>query len=501
MRNETINEGGRDTAKQDKVPFWEKMSLGVGSLTSFFGLDAISRMAYPVYNMLLHVSPVKIGIALMIPRIWDAISDPLMGRISDNHQSRLGRRRPFIIGGAVAMGTLFTFVWTAPEGFSENLKMAYFVLMQLLFFTAYTVFVVPYNALSYELTPDYNERTRIMSFTGFFWKVGELLCGWVIPIAAPLGVMIVGAKAVREGQPVLTMPGIVLAAALVGLIIMGVCGVIPGIKVKERFRSKSKTQEKVKVLEGFKGAFSSRPFNVLILIVFLNTLAGLLASGIDQFLLVYYMNGGDKVAGLAQKAMLTSGYAVVGFAFIPVITWLGTRFGKKVSLYVVYTMMLVGSLGKWWIFTPGHAVYTVLGVPLDPVLMIDPLLCGPMWVAVKIMLASMMADICDEDELRHGQRREGMYGAVFSWTEKLVASLAVASSGFVLVYAGFDAALEGNQSPETIRVLRLFLSGGPAAAALLAIFALSFYPITAERANETRRVLESRRGKSDTEGV
>jgi GPH family glycoside/pentoside/hexuronide:cation symporter len=489
------------TAKQDKVPFWEKFSLGIGSLTSFFGLDAVSRMAYPVYNMLLHVSPAKIGIALMLPRIWDAISDPLMGRISDNHHSRLGRRRPFIIAGALAMGTIFTFVWTAPEGFSENLKMTYFVVMQLLFFTAYTVFVVPYNALTYEMTPDYNERTRIMSFAGFFWKVGELLCGWVIPIAAPLGVMIIGAKAVKDGEPVLTMPGIIFAAALVGLIIMGLCGILPGLAVKERFKRKTEVQEKVKVLEGFKGAFTSRAFNILIAVVFLNTLAGLLASGIDQFLLVYYMNAGDKIAGLAQKAMLTSGYAVVGFAFIPVITWLGTQFGKKISLYVVYTMMLVGSIAKWWIFTPGHTIYTIAGIPFDPVLMIDPLMCGPMWVAVKIMLASMMADICDEDELKHGQRREGMFGAVFSWTEKLVASIAVASSGFVLVFAGFDAALEGNQAPETIHIIRLFLAGGPASAALLAILALIFYPITAKRAAETRRKLEERRSESHAEKI
>ncbi len=487
------------TASQDRVPFREKLALGVGSLTSFFGLDAVSRMAYPVYNMLLHVSPAKIGIALMIPRIWDAITDPLMGRISDNHHSRLGRRRPFIIAGALIMGTIFTFVWTAPEGFTENLKMAYFVVMQLLFFTAYTVFVVPYNALSYELTPDYNERTRIMSFAGFFWKMGELLCGWVIPIAAPLGVMLLGAKAVQDGKPVLTMPGIIFAAALVGILIMGICGVIPGLVVKERFQRKTKVQEKVKVLDGFKGAFSSRPFNILIAIVFLNTLAGLLASGIDQFLLVYYMNAGDKVAGLAQKALLTSGYAFVGFAFIPVITVLGTRFGKKVSLFVVYTMMLVGSIAKWWIFKPGHTIYNIFGIPFDPVLMIDPLMCGPMWVAVKIMLASMMADICDEDELKHGQRREGMYGAVFSWTEKLVGSLAVASSGFVLVFAGFDAALEGSQAPETIRIIRLFLAGGPALAALMAIVALFFYPITAQRAAETRRILEERRGQGHAE--
>lgn len=342
------------TAQQDRVPFREKLSLGTGALASFFGFGAIGIMALPVYNILLGVDAKLVGIALMIPRIWDAVTDPLMGRISDNHHSRHGRRRPFVVSGALAMGALFIFVWTVPAGFSDLMKTVYFIVMQMVFFTAFTVFAVPYNALTYEMTPDYNERTRVMAYVAFFHKTGEMLCGWMLPIATALGAAVVGTAAIVDGKAVLTMPGVLAMAAIVGVVILGACGALPGLVVKERFQHKTERQDKVKILAAFQGALGSPAFVILVAVIFLNTLAGVLAASIDQYLLIYFMNDGDVAAGLVQKAFLSSGYAVVG------------------------------SIAKWWIFAPGHTIYRIGGMAIDPVMMIDPLLCGPMWVAVKI---------------------------------------------------------------------------------------------------------------------
>lgn len=474
--------------KNDKVPFYEKTALGIGSLAAFFAYSGVSILAYPVYNMMLGVSAAWIGIALMIPRLWDAITDPIMGRISDNFHHPHGRRKPFIVAGAIAMGILFALIWQVPSGWSDQLKIAYFIVMQILFFTAYTVFSVPYFALTYEMTPDYNERTHVMAFCAFFHKMGEFLGGWMLPLATVLGIWLVA------GASDMNMQGVLAMAWMVGIVIMVLMGVIPGLVVKERFQKKTKSQEKVGLWDGVKGACSSPAFVILVAVIVLNTLSGVLAMGIDQYLLVYFMNNGDKAAGLIQKGLLSSGYAVVGFASIPVITWLAGRFGKKGSLFFVYGLMVTGSIAKWWIFTPGHQIFYVGKLAIDPIMMIDPLMCGPMWVAVKIMLASMMADICDEDELKHGQRREGMFSAVFSWMEKMVVSLAMMMTGLALALAHFDPELGGNQAPETFTRMRLFLAGAPALTAVIAIVALVFYPITAKRAEETRRKLEERRG-------
>lgn len=476
------------TAKQDKVPFYEKGALGIGALAAFFGYAGVSILAYPVYNMMLGVSAAWVGTALMIPRLWDAVTDPLMGRISDNFHSRLGRRKPFIVGGAISMGLLFGLMWHVPDGWSDQLKITWFIVFQLLYFSAYTIFSVPYNALTYEMTPDYNERTRVMAVCAFFHKCGELLGGWMLPLATALGIWLVA-----DAQD-LTMPGVWAMGWIVGLGIMALIGSLPGLLVKERFIRKTEQQQKVKLWDSVRGACSSAPFLILVAIIVLNTLSGVLAMGIDQYLLVYFMNHGDKAAGLIQKGLLTTGYGVVGFAAIPLITWLAGKFGKKGSLFFVYGLMVFGGIMKWFIFTPGHPVFHIGRIAIDPIILIDPLLCGPMWVAVKIMLASMMADICDEDELKHGQRREGMFSAVFSWIEKMVVSLAYLGTGFALALAHFDPELGGSQTPETFTRMRLFLAGAPSLTAVFAIVALAFYPLTAQHAAHTRKQLEARRG-------
>ena len=110
------------------------------------------------------------------------------------------------------------------------------------------------------------------------------------------------------------------------------------------------------------------------------------------------------------------------------------------------------------------------------------------------MLASIMAETSDQDELKHGKRREGMFGAVFSWLEKTAWSLAALGVGLTVWLSGYKSELGGNQDSKTFTIMRLFLAGAPAISAVFAIVALKFYPITAKRAAETRRKLEERRG-------
>ena len=476
------------TPSHDRVPVMEKLALGVGSLAAFFGYAGVSVLAYPVYNMMLGVSATWIGAALMIPRIWDGLIDPITGRFSDNCHSRFGRRKPFIVVGAIAMGLIFGLIWFVPPAWSNTMKMAYFIALQLLFFTAYAVFAVPYNALTYEMSPDYDERTRVMAFTAFFHKLGELMGGWMLPLAGLLSAALV------VGSTDLNMTGVRAMGWMIGIVIMAGIGMMPGLFVRERFATKTQHQSKVGIWDSLKSAMESAAFLALVAIIVLNTLSGVLAMGIDQYLLVYFMNNGDKAAGLLQKGLLTTGYGVVGFAAIPIITWLAGKFGKSGSLYFVYSLMVFGGIMKWFIFTPGHPIFHIGKIAIDPVILIDPLLCGPMWVGVKIMLASMMADICDEDELKHGQRREGMFGGVFAWIEKMVLSLAYLGTGLALSFAHFNPTLGGNQSPETFTRMRLFLASAPALTAVFALVALKFYPITATRAAATRKQLEARRG-------
>ena len=477
----------------DRVPFWEKLILGIGGFPSLFGYIGINTVARTVYIMILGVNPLWVGLALFAPRFLDGFLDPLMGKISDNFHSRWGRRKPFIVIGAVLMGIVFGLVWMVPESWSQAAKLVYFIVMQFVFFACYSMFSVPYTALTYEMTPDYNERNSVMAYNAFFHKVAEFLYEWMIPLGAVFSWVFFSFDKVE-------LNGIRVVTWIVGLVIMAGIGIMPGLFVRERFVHKTKHQEKVKLLQTCKEAFSSRPFMILVLIVILNVLSGVLAMGMDHIVMTYYMANGDITLGSIWKGLLSSGYAVVGLVSIPIIAWLANLFGKKGSLYFVYGLMVFGGIMKWFIFTPGHHLYYIGKIAIDPVILIDPILCGPMWVAVKIMLASMMADICDDDELRYGKRREGMFGGAFSFLEKTAWSLSAVGYGLTLWLSGYHSELGGNQTPETFTIMRLFLAGAPAITAVFAIVALKFYPITAERAAETRRILEERRGAINAAG-
>lgn len=459
------------TREQDKVGFWEKTALGSGFLAIFYGDNGVKSLAIPVYQMVLGVNPALLGLVLAIPRFWDALSDPIVGMISDNCHSRFGRRKPIILLGAGLQALAFGLIWMVPGGLSQGATIAYLVVTLLLFYTCYSIYSVPLWSLSYEMTPDYQERTRVQAFGAFFGKIGELTYSWAFWVAnlAIFGSFITGIRAVGWA---------------IGLGFMGLLGAVPGLFVRERFFHKTEKQPRVRLAPAFQAAFSNRAFTVLVGLTVCQVLAGMLASNIDYYIIVYYMSGGDVVEGTKWKAILSTAYAILGIGMIYPVNWLANRLGKGATLRIIFGLVLVGSLGKWFFFRPGHPWLILL----------DPLLCGPVWTALNVLTPSMLADVCDDDELRHGLRREGLLGSLFSWIRKTGYALAFFGSGVALTITGFDAHLGGGQSPGTILGMRLLLAVSTGVWAIAALVLLAFYPLTKRRAYEVRDALEARRG-------
>ena len=134
--------------------------------------------------MMLGVNTALVGTALMIPRIWDAFTDPVMGLISDNYHSKWGRRKPFIVIGAALMGIVFGLIWLVPEALEPDCQNNLFCCAcSFSFLHSLRFFTFPIPALTYEMTPDYNERTRVMAYNAFFHKLGEFIYQWMIPLA------------------------------------------------------------------------------------------------------------------------------------------------------------------------------------------------------------------------------------------------------------------------------------------------------------------------------
>lgn len=456
----------------DRVPLREKLALGAGGLPMFLGLAAIGSFATPFYQMTLKLDPVWLAAALTVPRFLDAFIDPLVGRFSDNFHSRFGRRRPLVFLGALVQALAFGLIWMVPSGWGPAGLTAWLVATQILFYTGYSFFSVPFLALQYEITPDYDERTSVSSYVGFFGKAGEMGYNYIFPIASSM--MFASAIA-----------GVRTLGWIVGVVFLGAVAVLPALFVRERFFHRTAGQRPVQLLPGIRAAFASRAFVLLVALTLLQIVAGMFASNLDRYLLVYYLFDGNVPAGETWKGHLSLAYAVVGILAIYPVSWLARRIGKAQTVAVTFALVLIGALGKWLLFTPGH--------PLK--ILVDPLLCGPVWIAINVLTPAMLADICDEDELHHGMRREGMFGAIFSWIQKVGYSTAFFGAFLSLKMTGFDAALGGAQTPETILRLRAILAGSTAAWALLAFVILAIYPLNRQRAHEIRAALEARRGR------
>ena len=436
-----------------------------------FGQLSVKAMAAPVYQMMLGVNPTMLGLVLAFPRLWDAFIDPLVGNWSDNARSRWGRRRPFIAFGAVTMAVAYGAIWMVSPEWSERGKLAWLLATTLVFYTCYAFYSVPYQSLTYEMSPDYDERTKVMGHTSFWYKFGEFFYQWVIP-ATTLSIF---------ASPLI---GVKVINWIVGIVVLGVIGSIPAIFGRERYFRRAAAQEKIRFWPAFRAAVGNPAVVILMLLTGLKLVANMFGSSMDYYLLVYYMHGGDIAEGSLWKSINSTAYAVVGFASIPLLAWMAKRLGKKQTVIAIYCLVVVAGVGKWFLYTPGIGWW----------LLIDPILSGPVLVAITMVLPSMMADVCDEDELEHGQRREGMFGAVFMWIQKTGVAVAYLGTFVSLDLVGFNSKAGGNQSPETFFWMRALLAGATSGTALIAVCVAVFYPITRERAEATRRELEARRG-------
>jgi GPH family glycoside/pentoside/hexuronide:cation symporter len=174
--------------------------------------------------------------------------------------------------------------------------------------------------------------------------------------------------------------------------------------------------------------------------------------------------------------------------FVPLISLVATRFGKRHTLVLALFFALAGNLIKWFCYTPAHPW----------MFLIPPLFVAFGFSALWTLTASMLADVCDLHELQTGNRNEGALNAMYAWLLKVGSTIAFALSGVILNLTGFNQALGANQSPETILSMRLMDIGVPSVAVLVAIVLAWIYPISEDRAYQIRAELEQRRGKLKT---
>jgi len=463
------------TAAEDRISLKQKSAYAIGMLVNNLQAAALPAMVV-ILNLGLGMDPLLVGLLGAIPRIFDAVSDPMLGYISDNTRTRWGRRRPFIFTGALAAGLIFALMWQLPPGHSQMFYFWIFLAASILFFLAYTVYATPFVAFGYEMTPDYHERTRLHAFAN---TVGQL--AW---LGVPWFYALMASELFKD-----TVHGARVLAIWVGVIV-AVLGIVPAIFCRERKTTAPKAAEGFlknmsQFLKGIGTTFKCSPFVKLCGATFLVFNGFQLGMSFSLYVMIYYVfNGSDSDAGKLMGSFGTL-TAIFTLCVIPLTGWIATHFGKRRTFMLTISLSIVGYALKWVGYNPDHPYWLLFASPLVA------FGTGSLFT----LMGSMISDVCDYDELQTHQRREGVFGAIYWWMVKVGMALAGLLTGVLLKASGFDVALEAGQAERTLFLLRVFDVGIPIITSIIALGIIATYSITEEKAHEIRGELERRRGK------
>lgn len=470
-----------ETAMEDRISLVRKVIYGLGALVNNLLGAAIGGMVI-VLNLGLGMNPALVGLVSALPRLTDAITDPLMGYISDNTRSKWGRRRPYIFIGAIAAGLLFAAIWQLPREQSDTFYFWFFLIGSLFFYLAYTIFATPWVALGYEMTPDYHERTRLMAVQNFMGQMAYLIAPWFLWFMQNdnfFDDMVHGAS---------------WLAIIIGSFTIFV-GILPAIFLKEPNRQiidKPAPKDTEDFSPGVKGFFKGflatikfKPFLYLCGATFLVFNGFMMVSSFQFYVIIYYVFGGDTNLGSEYAGWAGTLSAIATFCVIFIVTKVSSMYGKRRAFFFAIGMSIVGYGLKWICYNPDYPLMLLIPVPFIAFGL------GGLFT----LMGSMIADVCDLDELTSYKRREGMFGSIFWWVVKLGMAVALALGGVLLNVTGFEVELGGSQAESTIFYMRIFDAVVPMLCSALAIWMIYKYPLTEQKAYDIREELEARRGK------
>jgi GPH family glycoside/pentoside/hexuronide:cation symporter len=431
------------SGKGERLTVREKLGFGVFDLG---GNMMFSVMGFWCLNYLTDVAGLTAalaGLALMVGKIWDAVTDPAMGYISDRTRTPLGRRRPYLLAGAIPMGLAFWFFFTVPDISGQTGLAVWAALALILFNTFSTVLNVPYSSLTPELTGDYHEQTSLNGY-----RFGFAVFGTIIGAAAvqPLTGLFANPK---RGY---SMTGLILGG------LVAVTSLLTFFGTREKARTKSELPS-----EGFFKTylvvFSNKPFVILIMTYMLHLTALTLLQGI----IIYYTKYIYNNEGIATPAMAL--LLLVAMVFIPVSVQAAKKIGKKATYQICFMILSAATIV---IFFLGH----ILGIRFFfAVMVFAGIGVGFNYVAPFAMVPDTIA----WDALHTGSRKEGAYYGMWTFFSKVGSSLAALLSGLILSASGYIAGAV--QSEPALFAIRLIIGPVPAVIFIGAAILVHFYPL------------------------
>jgi GPH family glycoside/pentoside/hexuronide:cation symporter len=443
------------------LPRTIKVGWAVGELgiATFIGLTMIYLLYF--LTQAIGIPPLWAGIALLIPRLWDVLIDPVIGALSDHTRSRMGRRRPYVLAAACTFGPLFALLFAVPSSLSDTGKAVYVTLLYLLASTAYSLLDVPFSAMAAEFTNDYKERTNLTGYKMIAARAG-------IVLSVTLGPLIFGSQnSLAAGFRLL---GYVSGAFIVATTFTTFLATRRAPRI-ERPVHRFSVRDELNSLRG------NRPFRVLWLAFLFQNLAIGASATTLIYLITFVMKADAKIVG----PLIAIG-SVVGLVVTPLWVLIARRLGKRNGYFVGMVISALMSLPA--LIIPPE-LYLLLFIVL--------LVAGVGDAATQLFPNSMVPDTVEVDELRTGVRREGAIFGAWSFCRKLgmaggafFVSIGLSAVGFV---SGVDAAA---QSPGALAGIRLIYALVPCALWALAMIVLWRYELSEVRFNEIKTRIQSK---------
>jgi glycoside/pentoside/hexuronide:cation symporter, GPH family len=466
------------TAPSERLPRFTKIIYGTGD----WGMASFNTLRMIFYAIFLTdvvgLEPRLASFGAFVGVIWDAINDPLVGVWSDKLRTRWGRRRPFLLFFAIPYALAFLILWWAPPWESQLLLMIHVMLAYAISDTLQTLVIVPFQALTPEMTSDYDERTSLAGYRMFFNFLASLAAGVVAP-------MIVDATIAGGGTQ---QQGYLLSAAL-----FGATSAIPYLAIFFVVREKASVAaapEMISLRSTLKKAWRNVPFRYATALYMLNWVTFDLISTIFPFFLVYWVAQGDLLLtipglGMPIESAALGVMALVALPVLPLWSWLAQKIGKRIAYLIAIAFWALIMVAAF--FLPPMRIGLAMGLAV---------LMGFSYAAAHLLPDAIFPDVIDWEELQTGERHEGIYFGTKNFIRKLTTALAIFVTLQVLGWMGYQAPPESAtrfMQPDAVLTSIRILIGPFSLLMLIGLMVVTwFYPLNRIRYERMQRLLRRR---------
>ena len=457
-----------------KAKLSEKIGYGLGDMSSSMFWKIFSYYLPFFYSNVFGLSLAHAGTLLLITKLYDAFSDPVMGMIADRTNTRWGRYRPYLLWCAVPFALAGILTFTTPDA-GYGFKLAYAYVSYIIMMTAYTAINVPYGAMLGVLTPDSREKTVFSSFRMFFAYAGSFIA---LAIFEPLQDLFAGispdAAISDTWQYTMTVVGTICAILFI------LCFLMTRERVRLPVRPK---EEKTSILKDFRSLITNGPWWILLAaaigILLFNSIRGGAAA--------YYFKDVIGDNALFSCGIFLAVGEIANMAGVALAVPLSDRIGKKASYISALAAAGILSISIAFIPVSPAGMWSLLGLQI--------LISIATGVTLPL-LWSMFADVADYSELKNGNASTGLIFSSSSMAQKFGGAFGSALILWVLAAYGYNTSETAVQTADALRGLKAMMSYIPSAGAFIAAVIVAFYPLTEKKMNDISEALALKRGNT-----